>query len=326
MAAPASKQDDADDAQGAARALAVAPRMLTCATGGDDATVRLWDLRGRRQLTIRLVEAAVTSLAFDEEASSEGQRLAVGYEDGGWEVLRVNLRSDASLAALAAAGLERLHRHRQHDQPGSVPGVGPRRRITDLRFSPDAAYLAVGCADAVVYLYATDDYRLVALCRGHSSAVTHLDWTADSTVLRSNCQGHELRFWDVPSGQQISVASACRDLPWASFGVTLGWHCQGIFRNRADGTGVHSVDRSADGTLLATADDFGAVNLHRYPCVQPQTKLLPSNRREFAGHASAALACRWASSGDAEEEILLSVGGYDLTLFQWRLRRRGGRR
>ena len=187
-----------------------------------------------------------------------------------------------------------------------------------MRFSPDGLYLAVGSADSTIYLYDAA-YSQVALCRGHSSAITHLDWTEDSYVLRSNCLGHELRFWDVPSGEQITLASACRDLEWATFSVTLGWHCQGIFRNRADGSGVYCVDRSADGTLLATVDDFGVVSLLRYPCVQAQAKGR-SNRAEFNGHASAALACRWAvgvGDGEGEGESLLSVGGLDLSLFQW---------
>jgi len=261
-----------------------------------------------------MVAAAVSSLAFDDSAQSM-LRLAVGYEDGQWEVLET-----PSVTGREAAGSLQTVRPRLSERLDSPFAGGPRRRVTDLRFSPDAAYLAIGCADAIIYLYATGSFQLVTMCRGHSSAITHIDWTEDSTVLRSNCQGHELRFWDVPSGQQISVASACRDLPWASFGVTLGWHCQGIFRNRADGTGVQSVDRSPGGTLLATVDDFGSVNLHRYPCVHPQSKLLPSNRREFAGHASAALACRWAGVSGADGELLLTIGGLDLSLFQWRRR------
>lgn len=135
--------------------------------------------------------------------------------------------------------------------------------------------------------------------------------------MRSDDLAHELRFWDVPSGQQISTASACKDLPWASARVVLGWHCQGIFRNRADGTGVHAVDRSADGALLATADDLGGINLHRYPCVRPEARDAP-NRCTVVSHASAALCCRWAAEGAAPtEEFLVSVGGYDLTMLQW---------
>ena len=122
-----------------------------------------------------------------------------------------------------------------------------------------------------------------------------------------------------PPSAQITLASACRDLEWATFGVTLGWHCQGIFLGKADGTGIHGVDRSPDGELLATVDATGGVNLHRYPCVQPERRDKP-NRSSFHGHASAALACQWVSSaerGKGGGDQLLSVGGLDLCLLQW---------
>ena len=108
---------------------------------------------------------------------------------------------------------------------------------------------------------------------------------------RSNDLGHELRFWDAPSGEPITNASACRDLPWASARVTLGYHCQGVYRNAADATSVHAIDRSAGGELLATVDDLGQVSLLRNPCVRlsgdPEKPGAP-NRRSFAAHASAA--------------------------------------
>jgi WD40 repeat protein len=203
----------------------------------------------------------------------------------------------------------------------AAPAANPPRRVNALRFSPDGQYLAVACADAILLCDAPSGYAQVARCAGHSSAVTHLDWTTTSDMLRSNDAGHELRFWSAPSGERITHASLVRDMPWATASVTLGWHCQGIFRNRADGTGVHSVDRSADDRLLVTADELGQVNLFRNPCVRAAAKPDEPNKRSFAAHASAALACRWADDG--EGDCVVSAGGYDVALMQWR-RRRGG--
>ena len=157
----------------------------------------------------------------------------------------------------------------------------------------------------------------------HSSGITHIDWTTTSDVLRSNDLGHELRFWDVPTGEAISVASACRDLPWATNRVTLGYHCQGIFRNRADGTGVHAVDCSADGDLLVTADDSGLINLFRYPCVRASDEApcsRPSGSQGVRRACVRALDCRWArdGAGGADDACVVTVGGYDLNLRQWR--------
>ena len=94
-------------------------------------------------------------------------------------------------------------------------------------------------------------------------------------VLRSNDLGHELRFWSMPAGEPITVSRFYRDLPWVSATVTLGYHCQGIYRYRADGTGVHAVDRSADQQLLVSADEIGQLNLFRYPCVKGETPSPP---------------------------------------------------
>ena len=169
-------------------------------------------------------------------------------------------------------------------------------------------------------------YQPVGRCCGHSSAVTRIDWTTSSDVLRSNDLGHELRFWDCPTGAALQP-SVCRDLPWASARVTLGYHCQGIYRSAADATSVNAADRSTSGDLLATVDDLGQVSLFRNPCVRlsgdPNDRTA-ANRRSFFAHASAALDCQWVQMG-GEEELVLSAGGYDLSLLQWKRVRRSRR-
>ena len=309
---------------GAVRALAVAPGEAMCATGGDDACVRLWDLEGHEMLLDRptRVAAPVSALAFDEGKLDDGSlRLAVGLSSGGWEVRTLDLSGGVQDVRVTKKA---EHRHRPDDG-------GPARRISCLRFSPEGDLLAVGCADASIYIYECDDGRFKeqGKCKGHSSAITHIDWDEEGTVLRSNCLGHELRFWQIQSCQQISQASALRDFKWASYTVTLGWHCQGIFAGGASGSGVHGVDLSPDQTLLASADEFGLINLFRYPCVKPEARGgKPPNRVSFPGHASAALGCQWTtvepSGGNKRrgkrggDEWLISIGGLDLTVFQWR--------
>ena len=47
----------------------------------------------------------------------------------------------------------------------------------------------------------------------------------------------------------------------------------GIWPDGADGTDVNSVDRAKGKQLVATGDDFGNVNLYRYPCVSEKVRI-----------------------------------------------------
>ena len=44
----------------------------------------------------------------------------------------------------------------------------------------------------------------------------------------------------------------------------------GIWREGADGTDINACCRSHNLQLLASADDFGCVNLYEYPSSQPR--------------------------------------------------------
>lgn len=50
----------------------------------------------------------------------------------------------------------------------------------------------------------------------------------------------------------------------------LSYPFSGVWPEGADGTDINAVCRSHDGSLLASADDFGKVHLFTYPCSQPR--------------------------------------------------------
>ena len=39
-------------------------------------------------------------------------------------------------------------------------------------------------------------YVRISRCRGHTSYVTHVDWSKDSKVIQSNCGAYEIIYWD----------------------------------------------------------------------------------------------------------------------------------
>ena len=53
---------------------------------------------------------------------------------------------------------------------------------------------------------------------------------------------------------------------WATNSAKFGWSVDGIFPSGTDGTHINHVAFSNDRTLIATADDYGLVNLFRNPC------------------------------------------------------------
>lgn len=59
--------------------------------------------------------------------------------------------------------------------------------VSDIKFSPDGSHFAVGSHDNYIDIYDVGKYKKSAVCKGHSSYITHIDWSADSQKMRSNC-------------------------------------------------------------------------------------------------------------------------------------------
>lgn len=57
-------------------------------------------------------------------------------------------------------------------------------------------------------------------------------------------------------------------MQWITHNCVLAFNSIGIWPEGADGTDINSCARSSDEELLATADDFGKVNLYSYPTSQ----------------------------------------------------------
>lgn len=72
--------------------------------------------------------------------------------------------------------------------------------ISEVKFSPDGRFLAVGSHECLVDLYVVDTdgdtvskegtgLRRVGVCRGASSWITHLTWHKDSRLIQANTGG-----------------------------------------------------------------------------------------------------------------------------------------
>uniref|UniRef100_A0A671MZM3 Echinoderm microtubule-associated protein-like 4 n=1 Tax=Sinocyclocheilus anshuiensis TaxID=1608454 RepID=A0A671MZM3_9TELE len=186
---------------------------------------------------------------------------------------------------------------------------------TSLCLSSDGTLLAVGSHDNFIYLYTVSDkgrkYSRYGKCTGHSSYITHLDWSPDNKFIMSNSGDYEILYWDIPNGcKLIRNRSECKDIDWATYTCVLGYHVFGVWPEGSDGTDINALVRSHNKKVIALADDFCKVHLFQYPCSRPKA---PSHK--YSAHSSHVTNVSFMHS----DSHLISTGGKDMSIMQWRL-------
>ena len=257
------------------------PLFVTC---GDDKTVRTWNAKVLQQVDIVNIGAKARAVAI----SPDGTQVAVATYEGKILVLNAKeLKREEAQVTVSSSWME------------------------VMQYSPDGRLLAVGSHDNTIYILETRAYSCKYKCKGHHSYVLGIDFSADSTVMQSVSGDYELLFWDCQTGKQITSPTEVRDVRWATFTCKLGWPVQGIWPANADGTDVNSVDRSPDGTLLVSGDDFSRVKLFRYPCTREKAEF-----KAYNGHPEHVVRVRFSSDG----KYVFSVGGLDKAILQFEVK------
>lgn len=229
------------------------------------------------------------------DISKDGKFCAVGFRDGSFRVYHIE--SDWKIIA------------QKKESP-------KKRWIQAIRFSPNCKQLAVASHDGRIDIYNTASMDRICELKGHSSAVTHLDWSLDSQSMKSNCTSYEILYWNVANkARDQSGASSYRDEHWATWTCILGWPVQGIFEGTMDGSDVNGVARSRephkDGYhLVATADDFSKVKVFRYPSM-----IEASKAKEGRGHSSHVTMVNFSR----DDKYIFSAGGNDTCIMQWKV-------
>ncbi|XP_031135114.1 echinoderm microtubule-associated protein-like 1 isoform X8 [Sander lucioperca] len=266
--------------------LAVHPwkhQFLTC---GYDRQVCLWDSSSHQLIWTKSMEDAAQSAGFHPS----GAVVAIGTQTGRWLVLDTDSKD---LVTMHTDGNEQL----------SV-----------MCYGPDGNFLAIGSHDNYIYIYAVAEngrkYSRVGKCSGHSSFITHLDWSVDSQYLVSNSGDYEILYWIPSVCKQVVSVETTRDIEWATHTCTLGFQVFGLWPDGSDGTDVNAVCRSSDKSLLVTGDDFGKVHLFSYPCSQFRA---PSH--VYGGHSSHVTNVTFLY----DDGYLVSTGGKDMSVMQWRI-------
>lgn len=188
-------------------------------------------------------------------------------------------------------------------------------QLSVMRYSPDGRFLAVGSHDNFIYIYTVTEsgrrYSRFGRCNGHSSFITHLDWSKDGCFIVSNSGDYEILYWDIAGGcKLLRNRFESKDREWASFTCVLGFHVIGVWLEGSDGTDINALCRSHNERVVAVADDFCKVHLFQYPCPKPKA---PSHKYE--GHASHVTNVCFTHN----DSHLLSIGGKDTCILQWKV-------
>uniref|UniRef100_A0A673IQ90 Echinoderm microtubule-associated protein-like 3 n=1 Tax=Sinocyclocheilus rhinocerous TaxID=307959 RepID=A0A673IQ90_9TELE len=265
--------------------------FLTC---GNDRQVCVWNAEDHKLDWCTTLEVREES-GLCADFSPNGAVVSVGLSTGRWVVL--DLQTKEVVSDLTDGN----------------------EQLSVMRYSPDGSFLAVGSHDNFIYIYNVTEggrrYTRFGKCTGHSSFITHLDWSKDGKYVMSNSGDYEILYWDVASGcKLLRNRFESKDREWASYTCVLGFHVMGVWLEGSDGTDINALCRSHSKSMVAVADDFCKVHLFQYPCPKPKA---PSYKYE--GHGSHVTNVRFTHN----DSHLLSMGGKDTCILQWRVKGAG---
>jgi microtubule-associated protein-like 6 len=184
--------------------------------------------------------------------------------------------------------------------------------IEDIKFSPDNSKVAFGThggLSKIEFYKVGSDGKLSSikvLDIAMTSALTHLDWSTDSSSIVINSQAYELFWVDTDDYSRID-ASGAKDIDWYTWTWVLGFPVIGIFPG-VDLTDVNTVWRSNNREILATGEDSSKVKLFKYPCCEEKAQF-----KEYIGHSSHLTEVKFS----ANDNYLATVGGNDKTVIIW---------
>ena len=278
------------------------PNKQEFLTVGRDGVLGMWDVKDKRQMRYAKLDCGADAVAYN----FNGTILAIGMRNGYLLAVDNNFNPIAKI---------------QNCKKGN--------EITCIKFSPHDKICAVGDKEGKIKLYDLSKknalFKKSKVVKKSSSAITHMDFSSDGSWLMVNNASYEVLYFNTkfseieaeyfkPVGKHEPTSSKCKNVDWQSQTCTIGWSVQGIFPALSDGTDVNACARSPEGAILATGDDFGKVNLYRYPCPQR------SQHVSAIGHSSHVTNVCFVESAkkDKNEIRVVSTGGADLCVFQWK--------
>ncbi|GMF42944.1 unnamed protein product [Phytophthora fragariaefolia] len=302
------------------------PRLHEVATVSQDGYLCIWNLQQHicsRRLYLGTFITS-TAKAFCMEFHPAGHEVVIGLGSGEMlvvdcEALKVLLRKNVKGNPVGTTNMS---------SGPSGPGF---RVIAQVKYCPNGRYLAVGMKDTFVRIYdVANGYKKLHVCEGHSSAIIHLTWNKNGDILQSNAADGEILHWLISpkkgEAKQITDAFLVREVEWIKWTCVFGWPTLGIWSeespNLADIVAVAAtgpktaIQLSETEVTQATSNEDliavacrSTVHLLKYPAHRG------AKRKLYKAHSSTIAALGFSF----DDAYLVTVGGDDATLMQWKV-------
>lgn len=162
--------------------------------------------------------------------------------------------------------------------------------------------MCVGAEDCLILVYDTaSNFCIFRRFKGLQSPATHIDYAEDSKAIRANTK-HKVFSFVLEPGEE---ATKLEEKQWATWSCPLTWALAGVWR-----AGCTSSD--CGGSVAAAGEVQGSVKLFRFPAGAE------AGFQEFKGHSGEVSNVMFSCN----KRHLISLGGSDKSVFQWRLEAR----
>ena len=111
--------------------------------------------------------------------------------------------------------------------------------------------------------------RRIGTCPMHTSWICSLDFSTDSSLMRSCSSAGDLLLWNLPECKRNSQHIMARDVQWATSTCAVAWEARSVWEEGSDLATVTCLQRSPVGlkgeALLFSGDKNGFLKMFAWP-------------------------------------------------------------